>query len=53
MNGRDFYLGAENLLHTSKLFIMLFKGIWDLEPERFWMPVSLMMFLFVLFIYNT
>lgn len=52
MNGRGFYLGAENLLHTSKLFIMLSKGIWDLEAERFWMPVSLLMFLFVLFIYD-
>lgn len=52
MNGGDFYLGAENLLHTSKLLIILFEGIWDLEAERFWMPVSLLMLLFVLFIYN-
>lgn len=48
----DFYLGAENLLHISKLFIILLEGIQDLEAERIWMPVSLLMFLFVLFIYN-
>lgn len=51
MNGGDFYLGAENLLHTSKLLIILFEGIQDLEAERFWMLVSLPMFLFALLIY--
>lgn len=50
MNGGHFYLAAENLLHTSKLFIILFEGIWDLEAERFWMPVPLCFYLYYLFI---